>query len=56
MSKKIKVHAGAKTVAQNKEIRVVFEIPKEAIMRGAVDKVLPLYEISVGKRQFSNYN
>ncbi|MGE5514275.1 MAG: protein-glutamate methylesterase/protein-glutamine glutaminase [Bacteroidota bacterium] len=34
--------AGARTVAQNEETCVVFGMPKEAIARDAVDKVLPL--------------
>jgi two-component system chemotaxis response regulator CheB len=34
--------AGAHTVAQDEATSVVFGMPKEAIARGAVDKVLPL--------------
>jgi two-component system chemotaxis response regulator CheB len=34
--------AGAATVAQNEATSVVFGMPKEAIRRGAVDRVLPL--------------
>ncbi len=34
--------AGAKTIAQDEATCVVFGMPKEAIKRGAVDKVLPL--------------
>ena len=34
--------AGAATVAQNEASSVVFGMPKEAIRRGAVDRVLPL--------------
>jgi len=38
--------SGAKTIAQSEESCVVFEMPKEAIKCGAVDKVVPLSEIS----------
>jgi two-component system, chemotaxis family, protein-glutamate methylesterase/glutaminase len=38
-------NAGSKTVAQNEETCVVFGMPKEAIKRGAIDKVLPLYDV-----------
>lgn len=38
--------AGAKTIAQSEESCVVFGMPKEAIKCGAVDKVVPLSEIS----------
>jgi two-component system chemotaxis response regulator CheB len=38
--------AGAFTVAQDEETSVVFGMPKEAIQRGAVDKVLPLGRIA----------
>jgi two-component system, chemotaxis family, protein-glutamate methylesterase/glutaminase len=38
--------AGAHTIAQDEESCVVFGMPKEAIKLGAVDKVLPLTEIS----------
>lgn len=34
--------AGAHTVAQDEETSIVFGMPKEAIARGAVDKILPL--------------
>jgi len=34
--------AGARTIAQDEATSVVFGMPKEAIARGAVDKVLPL--------------
>jgi len=34
--------AGACTIAQNEATCVVFGMPREAIRRGAVDKVLPL--------------
>jgi len=37
--------AGAKTIAQDEESCVVFGMPKEAIRRGAVDKVVPLEHI-----------
>lgn len=37
--------AGAKTIAQDEESCVVFGMPKEAIKKGAVDKVLPLEKI-----------
>jgi two-component system chemotaxis response regulator CheB len=34
--------AGAYTIAQDERTSVVFGMPKEAIARGAVDKILPL--------------
>jgi len=34
--------AGAYTIAQDEATSVVFGMPKEAIARGAVDKVMPL--------------
>ncbi len=37
--------AGAATIAQNEETCVVFGMPREAIVRGAVDDVLPLERI-----------
>ena len=37
--------AGARTVAQDEQSCVVFGMPKEAIKRGAVDKVVPLSAI-----------
>ncbi len=37
--------AGARTTAQDEESCVVFGMPKEAIKRGGVDKVLPLSAI-----------
>jgi two-component system chemotaxis response regulator CheB len=39
-------NAGARTVAQDEETCVVFGMPKEAIKRGGVDKVLPLQAIA----------
>lgn len=38
--------AGARTLAQDEESCVVFGMPREAIKRGGVDKVLPLSAIS----------
>jgi two-component system chemotaxis response regulator CheB len=38
--------AGAYTVAQNEETSVVFGMPKEAIARGAADRVLPLEKLA----------
>ncbi len=38
--------AGARTLAQNEETCVVFGMPKEAIKLGAVEKVLPLENIT----------
>ena len=38
--------AGARTIAQNEETCIVFGMPKEAIQRGAADKVLPLDRIA----------
>jgi two-component system, chemotaxis family, protein-glutamate methylesterase/glutaminase len=48
--------AGAPTLAQNEESCVVFGMPREAIKRGAVDKVLPLDGLArsvaeLGRRQ-----
>ena len=37
--------AGARTVAQDEQSCVVFGMPKEAIKRGAVDKIVPLASI-----------
>jgi len=37
--------AGAKTIAQDENTCVVFGMPKEAIRKGAVDRVLPLDQI-----------
>jgi len=39
-------HTGAYTIAQNEETCIVYGMPKEAIKRGAVDKVLALEEIA----------
>ena len=38
--------AGAVTIAQDEATCVVFGMPKEAIKRGAVDKVLPLQAVA----------
>jgi two-component system chemotaxis response regulator CheB len=38
--------AGAFTIAQDESTSIVFGMPKEAIVRGAVDRVLPLHEIA----------
>jgi two-component system chemotaxis response regulator CheB len=38
--------AGAVTIAQDEATCVVFGMPKEAIKRGAVDKILPLHSVS----------
>jgi two-component system chemotaxis response regulator CheB len=38
--------AGSQTVAQSEETCVVFGMPREAIRRGAVDRVLPLQQIA----------
>jgi two-component system chemotaxis response regulator CheB len=47
--------AGAQTIAQDEETCVVFGMPREAIRVGAVDRVLPLSEVSAallaGSRQ-----
>jgi two-component system chemotaxis response regulator CheB len=37
--------AGAHTVAQDEESCVVFGMPKEAIKRGAVERIVPLSQI-----------
>jgi len=37
---------GAMTIAQNEATSVVFGMPREAIARGAVGRVLPLPEIA----------
>ncbi|MGB9697829.1 MAG: protein-glutamate methylesterase/protein-glutamine glutaminase [Thermodesulfobacteriota bacterium] len=46
--------AGAKTIAQDEATCVVFGMPKEAIKRGAVDKVVPLEKISQEIMQIIN--
>ena len=38
--------AGARTVAQDEATSVVFGMPKEAIARGCVDRIIPLSQIS----------
>ncbi len=38
--------AGARTIAQNEKSCVVFGMPKEAIKKGGVDKIVPLGEIA----------
>jgi two-component system, chemotaxis family, protein-glutamate methylesterase/glutaminase len=38
--------AGALTIAQDEATCVVFGMPKEAIKRNAVDKVLPLQSVA----------
>jgi len=38
--------AGARTVAQDEQSCVVFGMPKEAIKRGAVDKIVPLASVA----------
>jgi two-component system chemotaxis response regulator CheB len=38
--------AGARTFAQDEETSIVFGMPKEAIARGAADKVVPLGRIA----------
>jgi two-component system chemotaxis response regulator CheB len=35
-------HAGSRTIAQDEETCVVYGMPKEAVKRGAVDKILPI--------------
>jgi two-component system chemotaxis response regulator CheB len=40
--------AGAETIAQNEATCIVFGMPKEAILLGAADRVLPLDEIAAG--------
>ncbi len=37
---------GGFTIAESEETAVVFGMPKEAILEGAVDKILPLHEIA----------
>lgn len=39
-------NAGATTIAQDEESCVVFSMPREAIERGAVDKIVPLQKIA----------
>lgn len=46
--------AGAKTIAQDEATCVVFGMPKEAIKRGAVDKILPLPQITQEIMQMIN--
>ena len=38
--------AGARTIAQDEASSVVFGMPKEAIARGCVDRVVPLSQIA----------
>jgi two-component system chemotaxis response regulator CheB len=38
--------AGAKTIAQDEASSVVFGMPKEAIARGCVDRIVPLSQIA----------
>jgi two-component system chemotaxis response regulator CheB len=38
--------AGAYTIAQDEATCVVFGMPKEAIARGAADKIMPLQSIA----------
>ncbi len=45
--------AGAQTLAEDESTCVVFGMPHEAIKRGAVDKVLPLYDIADELMRFS---
>jgi two-component system chemotaxis response regulator CheB len=48
--------AGAKTIAQDEASCVVFGMPKEAIKLSAVDRVVPLDQISHGIISFINYS
>ncbi len=45
--------AGASTLAEDESTCVVFGMPHEAIKRGAVDKVVPLYDIAGELMRFS---
>ncbi|MHC4872658.1 MAG: protein-glutamate methylesterase/protein-glutamine glutaminase [Planctomycetota bacterium] len=45
---KVMRDAGAKTIAQDENSCVVYGMPKEAVKRGGVEKVLPLGEIAQG--------
>jgi two-component system chemotaxis response regulator CheB len=45
--------AGAYTVAQDQETSVVYGMPREALKRGGVDKVAPLFEITGVIKKFS---
>jgi len=38
--------AGARTIAQDEATSIVFGMPKEAIARGCVDRVVPLQNIA----------
>ena len=38
--------AGARTIAQDEATSVVFGMPKEAIARGCVDRIVPLSQIA----------
>ena len=38
--------AGAETLAQDEDSSVVFGMPKEAIARGCVDKIVPLSRLA----------
>ena len=43
--------AGARVLAESEETAVVFGMPKQAILSGAVDAVLPLWEIPAALRE-----
>ena len=47
--------AGAFNIAQDEESCVVFGMPKEAIARGGVDRVLPLDDIGLQKAVARHY-
>jgi two-component system chemotaxis response regulator CheB len=38
--------AGARTIAQDEATSIVFGMPKEAIARGAVDRIVPLGNVA----------
>lgn len=48
--------AGAFTIAQDEETSIVFGMPKEAITRGAVDRILPLSAIAAGILHAAEYH
>jgi two-component system chemotaxis response regulator CheB len=39
-------NAGASTIAQDEKSCIVFGMPKEAIDRGGVDRIVPLDQVS----------
>ncbi len=47
-------NSGAITIAQDEETCVVYGMPKEAVARGGVDRVLPLGQIAQSAIELAN--